>query len=97
MAWQRLSKNRNNKLPREHLDVSQIYIEQETYHHEMQILDDFLSSLSKSDRAVMLLHLESIDNSEAAGILGITAGTYRTRIHRIKQKFQSLYLEQEDK
>lgn len=93
LAWNRTRKNQAEKFKRQNFELFQIERSAETYHEEINILEEFLASLSKSDRAVMLLHLENVPNQEAAEILGIKEGTLRVRTHRIKQKFESQYIQ----
>ena len=61
---------------------------------ESRILDEFLSSLSKVDRAAMLLHLDNVTPGEAAEILGLTEGSLRVRMHRIRKQFEATYCQQ---
>ncbi|MEZ5939949.1 MAG: sigma-70 family RNA polymerase sigma factor [Planctomycetaceae bacterium] len=58
---------------------------------EQRILAEFLSSLSKVDRAVMLLYLENTSNVDMASILGLTEGAIRVRLHRLRQRFEETY------
>lgn len=62
---------------------------------EVRVLEEFLASLSKVDRAVMLLYLDDTPPCEAAEILGITEGTFRVRLHRLRKKFELTYCDQE--
>ncbi len=96
LAWDRSNKNRHRRLPQETADVSQLTAQQNTPQQETKILDEFLQSLSKVDRAVLLVHLDGLANDEAAEITGLTEGTYRVRLHRLKKKFQETYCDQED-
>lgn len=49
-----------------------------------------LRKLSKTDRALIALHLEGFDNGEVAGILGITANHVGVKLHRIKSRLTQL-------
>ena len=60
---------------------------------EAKILNEFLASLSKKDRAIMLLFLDAIPNQEAAEIMGMTDGALRVRLHRIRKQFESSFCE----
>ncbi len=96
LAWDRSAKNRHRRLPQETTDITQLTSKQNSTHQESKILDEFLQSLSKVDRAVLLVHLDGLANDEAAEITGLTEGTYRVRLHRLKKKFQETYCDQED-
>jgi RNA polymerase sigma-70 factor (ECF subfamily) len=59
------------------------------------MLDRFLTALSDGDRAVLLLHLDGLSSAEAAEVVGISEGAYRTRLHRIRRRFEETYCWQE--
>jgi DNA-directed RNA polymerase specialized sigma24 family protein len=59
------------------------------------VLDRFLTSLSDGDRAVLLLHLDGLSNSEAAEVVGISEGAYRTRLHRVRRHFEETHCQEE--
>lgn len=59
----------------------------------MRILSEFMVSLSKMDRAVMLMFLDDVPGAEAAEICGLTEGALRVRMHRLRRKFESVYCE----
>jgi DNA-directed RNA polymerase specialized sigma24 family protein len=42
----------------------------------------------------MLLYLDNVTPGEAAGILGLTEGALRVRMHRIRKRFEATYCEQ---
>ncbi len=94
LAWDRSAKNRHRRLPQETADVSQLTVQQNSPQQETKILDEFLQSLSKVDRAVLLVHLDGLTNVEAAEITGLTEGAYRVRLHRLKKKFQKTHCDQ---
>ncbi len=60
-----------------------------------RVLDRFLNSLSDGDRAVLLLHLDGLSNSEAAEVVGISEGAYRTRLHRVRRRFEETHCQEE--
>ena len=59
--------------------------------HVQRVLDRFLTSLSDGDRAVLLLHLDGLSNAEAAEVVGISEGAYRTRLHRLRRRFEETH------
>lgn len=58
-----------------------------------QILEEFLHSLNRVDRAVLLLYLEDKTYVEMAEILGMNANQLGVRINRIKAAFKAAYTE----
>jgi len=97
LAWDRSAKTRRRRLQIETADVTQLQANQGSIEAEKQILDAFLRSLSKIDRAVMLFHLDGITNSEATEIIGLSEGAVRVRLHRLKKRFQETYCEKKVK
>ncbi|TWU00096.1 ECF RNA polymerase sigma-E factor [Botrimarina colliarenosi] len=90
LAWRRKSATRATKISQAHYDVAQLAGSDaegdET--NVTAVLDRFLASLNDADRAVMLLHLDGVAQADAAEVLGVAAGAYRTRLHRIRQRFE---------
>ena len=95
LAWGRTSRKRMNRLNTNSTDIGRLVGEPASDSFEMRVLDEFLASLSKTDRAVMLLFLDDVPNSDAAEIMGITAGTLRVRLYRIRKKFEETYCDRE--
>jgi DNA-directed RNA polymerase specialized sigma24 family protein len=59
------------------------------------VLDRFLTSLSDGDRAVLLLHLDGLSHTDAAEVMGISEGAYRTRLHRVRRRFEETHCQEE--
>ena len=59
------------------------------------VLDQFLRSLSDGDRAVLLPYLDGLSGAEAAEVVGISEGAYRTRLHRIRRRFEETHRQEE--
>jgi len=95
LAWDRSAKTRTKWLGRKAGDVSQLAAGASSHYGEAKLLDEFLGSLSKVDRALMLVYLDGIPNPEAAEILGLSEGALRVRLHRLRKKFQERYCEVE--
>jgi RNA polymerase sigma-70 factor (ECF subfamily) len=84
-AWDRAAQTREKQFDKAQVDVLELGGAcDET--SERRILDEFLASLSKADRAAMLLYLDNVRSAEAAEILGITEGALRVRMHRIRKR-----------
>lgn len=50
------------------------------------LLERFLTTLSSTDRACLVMFLDDLDTPSIAGVLDTSEGAIRTRLHRIKQK-----------
>lgn len=96
LAWDRSSRRKTSALNTNSTDVSQVARDSRDDSIETRILDEFLASLSKSDRAVMLLFLDDVPNSDATEITGLTEGTLRVRLHRIRKRFEETYCDSGD-
>jgi RNA polymerase sigma-70 factor, ECF subfamily len=53
----------------------------------LRILEDFLATLDKTDRALLLLYLEDLTYHDIAEILGITENHVGVKVNRLKQSF----------
>jgi RNA polymerase sigma-70 factor (ECF subfamily) len=94
LAWDRASRRRVSNVKTNSTALSCLAGKLESNTFEMRILDEFLATLSKTDRLVMLLSLDNVPNHEAAEIMGITEGTLRVRAHRIRKQFEETYCNQ---
>lgn len=59
----------------------------------MRVLDDFLASLGKTDRALLLLYLDDLTYREMAEILGISESYVGVKLNRLKQAFIERHIE----
>ena len=50
-----------------------------------------MAELPPDDKAILLLFLDDVGYDEMALILGVTAGTLRVRVHRIKKRLAELF------
>lgn len=85
MTWRRSQLRRKNRIPSEASDLSEVPATIDG-HDSVDLLEQFLKTLSKSDRALVLLYLDDLSGCEMAEVMGISEGAVRVRIHRIKQK-----------
>lgn len=60
---------------------------------EVLILEEFLGSLGKVDRAVFLLYLEDLSYHDMSEITGLTEGHIAVRVSRLKKAFVHRYCE----
>lgn len=96
LAWKRSSKNLRRHMQFEFREVSRLDSTASSEFLENKILGNFLESLSKVDRAVMLTFLDGVSNAEAAEITGLSEGAFRVRLHRLRQRFEETYCEKGD-
>jgi len=59
--------------------------------NEILILEEFLGSLGKIDRAVFLLYLEDLSYREISEVTGLTESHVGVRISRLKKTFTQRY------
>ncbi len=59
--------------------------------NEIMILEEFLASLAKIDRAVFLLYLEDLSYHEISEVTGLTESHVGVRINRLKKTFTQRY------
>jgi RNA polymerase sigma-70 factor (ECF subfamily) len=88
LAWRRKAARRSEKRTRSTVNVAELPGDRGTEDDVKRVLDRFLASLSDGDRAVLLLHLDGLSDAEAAEIVGISEGAYRTRLHRVRRRFE---------
>jgi RNA polymerase sigma-70 factor (ECF subfamily) len=58
----------------------------------LDVLDEFLGALTKSDRALLLLYLEDMSYRDIAEVIGITENYVGVKLNRIKQAFTERYI-----
>ena len=85
LTWQRSQARRKKNIPSETSNLNELPTGTDG-HDDANLLDQFLKTLSKSDRALVLLYLDDLSGKEMAEVTGLTEGAIRVRIHRIKLK-----------
>lgn len=58
----------------------------------VDILEQFLLSLNKVDKAIMMLYLDDINHKQISDITGQSVNVINVRINRMKQKFKLQHL-----
>lgn len=58
----------------------------------LRILDEFLASLAKTDRALLLLYLDDLSYRQIADVLGISESYVGVKLNRLKQAFVERYI-----
>jgi len=86
-------RNRHRIEPAEDLSVLATALPQAPSDPERQvlILEDFLGSLGKIDRAVFLLYLEDLSYRDISEVTGLTESHVGVRINRLKKAFVERY------
>jgi len=95
LAWRRKATTRSEKLQRSTANIAELAGDRGSEGDVQRVLDRFLASLSDGDRAVLLLHLDGLSQAEAAEVVGISEGAYRTRLHRVRRRFEETYCQVE--
>jgi RNA polymerase sigma-70 factor (ECF subfamily) len=95
LAWRRKANTRSEKLTRSTANVAELPGDRGSEGDVTRVLDRFLRSLSDGDRAVLLLHLDGLSHVEAAEVVGTSEGAYRTRLHRIRRRFEETHCREE--
>jgi RNA polymerase sigma-70 factor (ECF subfamily) len=95
LMWNRKTSRRHEHLPRGTIDAEQL-AGTASAEAERRVLDEFMDSLTRVERAVFLLYLDDLPRKEAAAVVGMTEGTFRVRIHRLKKKFQDMFIQAGD-
>ena len=85
LTWQRSQSRRKKNIPSEVSNLNELPTASDG-HDSANLLDQFLQTLSKSDRALVLLYLDDPSGKEMAEVTGLTEGAIRVRVHRVKQK-----------
>lgn len=57
-----------------------------------QILQEYLRSLGRTDRAVFLMYLNNLSYREMAEVMGMEESHLRVRISRLKSRFEERYI-----
>ena len=95
LAWRRKAATRSEKLTQSAANIAELPGDRGSEGDVKRVLDRFLTLLSDGDRAVLLLHLDGLSNSEAAEVVGISEGAYRTRFHRVRRRFEDTLCQEE--
>lgn len=95
LGWRRKAQTRVKRITPSDADVAELTGDRGSETEVARVLDRFLASLAEADRAVLLLHLDGVAPPEAAEIVGSTPGAYRTRLSRIRRRFEENHQPQE--
>jgi RNA polymerase sigma-70 factor (ECF subfamily) len=95
LAWRRKALMRTKKLTQASANIAELPGDRGSEDDVQRVLDRFLASLADGDRAVLLLHLDGLSHADAAEVLGISEGAYRTRLHRVRRHFEETHCQEE--
>ena len=95
LAWRRKAAMRTKKLVQSTTNLAELPGDRGSASDVQRVLDRFLTSLSEGDRAVLVLHLDGLSQADSAEVLGISEGAYRTRLHRIRCRFEETHCQTE--
>ena len=85
ISWRRSGGKRKQKLSMEVADLGQV----PSANQECDVADllqQFLRTLSDTDRALLLMYMDDMSTEEMAQVMGTSEATLRVRIHRIKRR-----------
>jgi len=85
LQWQRSASRKCKHLPSENVDIASIG-RLGSGVDLADLLDQFLTTLAGTDKAVLVMHLDGLSISDMADVLGVAEGAVRVRLHRIKSK-----------
>ena len=77
---------KQNRMPKSNLPIEIEDVLLPNLEHKMELLYKYISELPETDRLIISLELEDINQTEIANIMGISEANVRVRIHRIKEK-----------
>ena len=91
LSWRRTERVRRNRPPiLDGFDPSTVQAP-EGPPAPSDLLQRLSSDLTPADRAVLLLFLDDVDYADMAEILGVSEGSLRVRLHRIRKRLAGLY------
>ncbi|MCK9407769.1 MAG: RNA polymerase sigma factor [Bacteriovoracaceae bacterium] len=77
---------KQNRFPKSELPLHVTETHQPTIEPHIEYLYACIAELPEIDRIIISLELEDIQQSEIAGIVGLSEANIRVKIHRIKEK-----------
>jgi RNA polymerase sigma-70 factor (ECF subfamily) len=93
LSWKRSERRRQRWLPREAIAPDGLTLDRADAGQEERVLQEFLSTLGEIDRAILLLYLDNLGHRPISEILGMTENAISVRLHRIRQRFEALYVD----
>jgi RNA polymerase sigma-70 factor (ECF subfamily) len=75
------------------LTINLIEENQESIEPKIQMLYKYISELQETDRIIISLELEDVNQTEIANIVGLSESNVRVKIHRIKEKLMRKFKE----
>jgi len=75
------------------LTINLIEENQESIEPKIQMIYKYISELQETDRIIISLELEDVNQTEIANIVGLSESNVRVKIHRIKEKLKRKFKE----
>lgn len=75
------------------LTINLIEENQESIEPKIQMLYKYISELQETDRIIISLELEDVNQTKIANIVGLSESNVRVKIHRIKEKLKRKFKE----
>lgn len=94
LTWRRSAQTRRERVPVGGDPTQLTTPSTATKSETAQLLDALLTSLSPTDRGVLLLLLDDVTYAEMSAITGSSEGALRVRVHRLKERLAELAKEQ---
>ena len=88
ITWRRKATRVKRQPPKNRVEAEMLP-SHTSFSNEARLLEQFLSSLSEIDRAVLLMYLDDLTYEEIAESIGISNGAIRTRISRIRDRLEN--------
>lgn len=88
ISWRRHA-TREKRLSPENQCGTDALIATGTFSSEVNLLEQFLTSLTEIDRAVLVMHLDDLAYQEIADSIGVSEGAIRTHMSRIRSQLEN--------
>ena len=83
ISWRRTRSRRDEKIPQSGLAIEEVAKDAADQNID-HLLERLLTTLSDTDRAVLVMYLDDFTSEATAEALGLSAGSIRVRLHRLK-------------
>jgi RNA polymerase sigma-70 factor, ECF subfamily len=91
LSWQRSERARRGRLPIRDGFSPSLVAAPASEKRDPEALQQAMGQLPPADKAVLLLFLDDVPYTDMAEILGVSEGSLRVRMHRIKKRLAQFY------
>lgn len=74
------------RMPAAELPFHLAEVKEEPLEEKLNFLYKCIAELAETDRIIISLELEGLPQAEIAGVVGLSSGNVRVKVHRIKEK-----------